>query len=672
MNFKKFTQSVLKIFFLYILSLISFFISRMTILCIFGNAIDLQNYHADIVRAFITGFRYDTVVFTYSFLILFIMTCVPLKYSWFPAFYNRFLIWYASVVFFVLLSLQIGDFYFYKFFQSHFNLLVFGIVYDDTRAVLESVWTDYTVINILLGFLLAFALVVWGIVKIARSSFEIVIHPKVWQQVLVILLIVLLYGLGMRGSLGVFPIEKDDATISPNGFVNDLTMNGPFALKDAYSDNKRNKISTDTAEVLNKYGFASRNEVIASYTGRVSHHDFSSNDLLDTTCYNGFLEKNPPNVLFILMESWAGYYFDLHSRELNLLGSLEAELPYCYVFRNFTSCTNGTVHSLEGLMVGSPLTPLSQSIYMNKSLSSSVAKVFADKGYFTSFITGAKLGWRNLGKYVSCQYFQHVEGSSHLLQEIPGSESCEWGVYDEYLFERLFQQLSESVGKPLFEFAFTTTNHTPYKLPEHFVPESVVIPDFIKKKQRSKDEIVIKNLTAYQYANDCLGQLLYRIRHSEFAENTIVIVTGDHNTMALYDFSDRQLLEKYSVPLLMYIPDAYKPALVDVNRFGSHKDIFPTVFNIALSQTPYVRTGNNLFEESPFQQDFAINNYNTAFNVTGAVVIGKKPLYYKFNLNHELVPTLLNETPGLGDLERIGRAHGAALSLFIQEQVSQQ
>jgi phosphoglycerol transferase MdoB-like AlkP superfamily enzyme len=447
-------------------------------------------------------------------------------------------------------------------------------------------------------------------------------------------------------------------------------MNGVFALKDAYADNKRNKISTDSLLILQKYGFKSRNEALECYTGIKSHSKLLSDELFDTTRHNEFLEKNPPNVIFILMESWAGYYFDLHSSSLNLMGALEQELPYCYLFRNFTSCANGTVHTLEGLMVNSSLTPLSQSIYMGKPLSSSVAKVFADKGYRTNFLTGAKLGWRNLGKYVSGQYFQEVEGGSHLLAEIPGSESCEWGVYDEYLFERLFQQLSESKGKPLFVFAFTTTNHTPYQLPEQYVPQSVIIPDYIRNKQRSDNEIVIKNLTAYQYSNNCLGRLIHRIRNSEFGKNTIVIATGDHNTMALYDFSDSQLLQKYSVPLIMYIPDAYKPLYADTKRFGSHKDIFPTVFNISLSDAAYVKSGNNLFGDISDVQYFAVNNYNIAFNKAGGVVLGKKPLYYKFNHNNELEPTTLDETPDLEKLEKISRAHSAVLSLFIQEQIS--
>jgi hypothetical protein len=35
-----------------------------------------------------------------------------------------------------------------------------------------------------------------------------------------------------------------------------------------------------------------------------------------------------------------------------------------------------------------------------------------------------------------------------------------------------------------------------------------------------------------------------------------------------------------------------------------------------------------------------------------------------------LVTTTLHDTPDLGKLEKISRAHGAVLSFFIQEQIS--
>lgn len=666
LSFNFFMASVLKFVILYLIVLFLFFSSRGAVLIAFGDAQDLQNYHLDIIRAFITGLRYDTVVFSYMFLPVFAVLCIPINRTTYKVFLKKFLIWYSATVLFILLWLQIGDFYFFRFFQTHYSLLAFGIIYDDTKAVLESVWKEYPVIRIMVFFGFAFACLVWILGKVfaLEFSFKVNVHPVF--KALIVIGVVLLQALALRGSLGIFPIEKDDATISPNGFVNQLTMNGIFALKDAYADNKGNTISTDSLEILKKYNYHSKEDALMEF-GSLQRHCSCTAALLDTTAYNESLEKNPPNVIFILMESWAGYYFNLHSSRTDLLGKLESELPYCYLFRNFTSCANGTIHTLEGLMVNSPLTPLSQSVYMNRSLPSSVARVFHEKGYKTSFITGAKLGWRNLGNYVSVQGFRQIEGMSDILAKIPKAETCEWGVFDEFLFERVYQQLSEPCNEPLFAFVFTTTNHTPYQLPEKYIPGPIEIPDFIRENQLSDDEIAVKNLTAFQYSNHYLGKLLEKIRNSEFGKHTIVVVTGDHNSLALYDFTDKQLLQKYSVPLLFYIPEAYKPAFSDVTRFGSHKDIFPTVFNLSLSRAVYYNSGSNLFSQNPDEKFYAINDYHTAFSKKGAVVLGKNPLYYKFNARNELVHS--TATPELINLEKYCRSHAAVQSLFIQEQL---
>lgn len=68
---------------------------------------------------------------------------------------------------------------------------------------------------------------------------------------------------------------------------------------------------------------------------------------------------------------------------------------------------------------------------------------------------------------------------------------------------------------------------------------------------------------------------------------------------------------------------------------------------------------------------FALNNNNMAFDKTVKVVLGKKPLYYKFAGEHSLKQTALNETPELKQPEKLFRAQSAVLRLFILEQLQQ-
>jgi phosphoglycerol transferase MdoB-like AlkP superfamily enzyme len=490
-------------------------------------------------------------------------------------------------------------------------------------------------------------------------------------------LFLVLFFLGMRSSLSTFPLLKDDATISPNNFINSIVPNGVFALAEAISEREHFSIDTDMDKTLKSYNFVSKRQVIETYLGKqLAGNGNLVDSLYRYTPENAFLQENPPNVIFILMESMSNYYLDLHSDSLNLLGSLEQALDHCYLYRNFLSCHNGTVHSLEGLLLNSPLNPLSQSKYFDQSFSTSCALPFYEKGYHTAFITGAKLGWRNLGLFVGKQYFQQVEGNSIILDKVKGAIECEWGVFDEFMFDRIFDCLSESSDhkKPAFIFGFSTSNHTPFEHPDSYQPYSVKIPENISNVLRTSIEIARKNFTNYQYANDCLGKFIERVRNSPFGKNTIIAASGDHNTLQLFDYADGQLLQKRSVPLVLYVPEQYlKDKSTDIQVFASHKDIFPTLFNLALSDAKYAGMGFDLFDKSISRTEFfGVNAYNTAFNDFGAVILGDTPLYYKWTTPQRktLIPTTANETPELKILIEKTKAYSAAATLLIQNEIS--
>jgi phosphoglycerol transferase MdoB-like AlkP superfamily enzyme len=193
---------------------------------------------------------------------------------------------------------------------------------------------------------------------------------------------------------------------------------------------------------------------------------------------------------------------------------------------------------------------------------------------------------------------------------------------------------------------------------------------------RANKDIAAKNFTNYQYANDCLGNFIEKIRNSPLGENTIIAASGDHNTLQLFDYADGQLLQKRSVPLVLYVPEKYlKNKKPDIKVFASQKDIFPTIFNLALSDAKYPNLGYNLFDENISREDFfAVNAYNTAMNDYGAVLLGDTPLFYKWTTSDKktLVATTLAETPQLRNLLEKTKAYSASATLLIQKDIEKQ
>lgn len=671
-NFNNFYSLINYFIRLFLVTMCVFLFFRFAFLILYGNRADLAGNINDLFHAFFAGFRFDTTVTSYgmvpSFLLILSVLAVPVKYSKYPVFVRKFVFYYSLILFFVFLCLSIIDFYFYKFFQFHINILFFGIVNDDTWSVLKSVWTDYPLIGIFLFIAACMFLFRYFFRKMSKKEYHNPIKNKIIKTAVVFVLLAG-YGIGMRGSLGTFTLENEDSIVSENTFINTLTINGVYSLKNAIKEKNNQKIDTDIQKTLARHGFATGEEAVNIYLGgKANDTKDIEQQLIALTRKDSFVRQNPPNVIFIQMESFGSYYLDFHSSTLNLLGRLEGQMKDCILFRNFLSGTTGTIHTLEGLMLGSPLTPISQSTFMNCSLSSSVALPYMKAGYHTSFVTSADLGWRNLDKFVALQYFESVEGAESLAKKVPGSSRGQWGIFDEFLFDRMFAILNEANGKPQFMFALTTTNHTPFELPSQYKPYPLAIPVNVRKVLRTSESIAQKNFTNYQYANDCLGRFIEKVRKSPLGDNTIIAATGDHSSLQLFNFDDNRTLQKFSVPFLLYVPEKYLPDhQIDTTRFGSHRDIFPTLFNLSLSEAAYLKSGVDLMD-SLVGNNFSILNYDLAMDDNGCVEFQFEPLYFKWtSANSKLLqPTTLQQTPELEDLLKRARAYNAAMSMYIQ------
>ncbi|VAV83553.1 hypothetical protein MNBD_BACTEROID02-1202 [hydrothermal vent metagenome] len=237
----------------------------------------------------------------------------------------------------------------------------------------------------------------------------------------------------------------------------------------------------------------------------------------------------------------------------------------------------------------------------------------------------------------------------------------------------MFDKLSNS-NKPEFIFALTVSNHTPFYLPDDYRPINIELTEEIKQKIRVSKSIAKKNFISYQYANNLLGEFIEKVKNSPFGDNTIIVAVGDHNTHQIFNYSDTELFLKNSVPFILYVPEKYKPThRVDLKRFGSHKDIFPTIYNLSLSDQKYLYTGEDLLEKKNNDSfNFSINSFTLSANKFGAIFNEKKLINFKWKnkgVFKELVPTTLEETPELKELTSRSRGYIASMNYMIQSEL---
>lgn len=680
-NLRFFYVNIIHASLIYAFLLILFAVFRLIILFFFNADPEIYNQTGGLIRAFFTGFRFDTMVICYGLLPVMAFGFIGIfTFSWGEKYFaalRRTARVYYTILILVMLFISVIDLYFYNFFMTRISVLIFGFVEDDTVAVIKAIRSDYPVIWIVIGLIAAG----WLAYKLVGTIQKIKTEPfKLPLPAYLLLLPVLgfFFLLGIRGNFAFYPLRINDAIISPYSFINTMVPNGVYSLKTAFKDRKEQDVNINIAKTMKKWGFDSPAEAVSIYTKQAvaENTDALKAALTSHTPANEFLEQNPPHVIFIQMESMSEHFISLHNKEtFNLLGALEDALPHCVHFTHFLSATDATIHTLEGILLNSPMTPVSQSVYMDKTLDTSASKPFKDKGYHTTFITSGKTGWRNLDKFIPNQYFDQTEGSVHLEQSLQNVSSNEWGVYDEFLFKRIRDLLNQSSGKPQFIFGLTITNHTPYSLPNTYKPYPIHIPDSLKPGLSANEKHAQVHFSTYQYANDCLGRFITEIRNSPLGDHTIIVASGDHSARRVFNYPEANLLQKLAVPLILYIPEKYRENMntPDTTQFASHKDVFPTIYNLALSDVSYVKSGINLFDEQALSDNFAIFNYKLQMSNNGCVSYEIQPEYYVWSNKErtELKPAEEADIPPLQADMKYAKAYTASMTYLVQEDLKE-
>ncbi|MDR2118570.1 MAG: sulfatase-like hydrolase/transferase [Tannerellaceae bacterium] len=508
-------------------------------------------------------------------------------------------------------GILLTDFYYYRYFGGHFSTSVFGIVYDDTESVLQSIREDYPLVGILL-FFFALSFVLWRLTgRIYRCDSFRRAAPKRSGHC-VALLMLPAAALLMRGSTGTFPLRNHDAMVSKHSFVNMVCMNPLLSLKDAWSDHASGRDVPDAAELLRGAGYTSEAEAVADFLGVPvdSLRGDPSELLRERTADDAFLRENPPHVVFLQMESMGTNGLSLQSDSLDVLGRLKEELPHCLYFRHFLPYTaESTIGSLEGLLISNPSAYVTQSAMENRQAAASAVLPFREAGYVTRFVTGSKQGWRNIHSFLPAQGFDFVEGQEAILHDVPGAEIQDWGVFDGYMFQQILLDL-ERASSPCFIYGMSITNHSPHRLPSGYRFSGVAVSNSLKGRLLDDAEYTYRGLATFRYANDCLADFIRAVRTGPLADRVIIAVTGDHPFKGFLKPRDGDLYDKYGVPFILFVPPRYlKGQTPDTSRRGSHRDIFPTLFHLSLPDVEYYRFGSNLLDaESAPAEAFSPGN----------------------------------------------------------------
>lgn len=566
--------------------------SRIFILFFIGDW--QQTPNNELFSVLFTGLRFDLKIAAVCIILFTLLPSLVVllfnRWRW-ALQINRFSLLTIILICLIFSFVDIG---FYFFFGTAISNLIFGIIDDGTYAVMLSIISDWR-LNILIALAtISTFLIAKSFLSLTKTTNDAA-KSKVNKAIILLttLVLIAICGLFGRGTLDTFPLSRRTTIINDNPIMNALPLNGPYHFYYAYKDLKEDSFSSLTPQkVLQKAKFKSIQQLTqaAGYSEQFPY-------IVRSSKKSSTFKK--PNVIFVLMEGWSSHIAQGQSPDNQVLGEFAKHAQQDYFFERFLSDEYGTNPTIEKLLLNAPIGPITQSIANTHSFSLSNVLPFKQQGYSTLFLSGGNSAWRKHGQFWPRQGFDRYLGRATIEKHFGEISDNPWGVYDSYLFQYLQTQLiQKEADKPLFSFVLTTNNHAPIKLPKSYRAPALNPAKYGFDKNDAK---TYESLTGFHYQSDSLGKFLSWLKQSQYADNTIVVATGDHVLKGFANYAaTQQSYNRYAVATYLYVPKALDQLKKnDQWLAGSHKDLFPTLFELALDDTPYFSFGVPVMQKSP-------------------------------------------------------------------------
>lgn len=577
---------------------------------------------ADLWSVVFQGARFDLKVCAAAAILLWpLLIIVPVRWHG----------WLTGTVTLLFVTASLVNLHYFGFYKTPIDPVVFGFFEDDTKAILQTIWSDFPV-TLTLSVLAAAS---WGAMaarKAAYGRLSLRLNRgigdrliPVWLTLLGVLFALFLLALTTKGTLRAMALGRQNVSVTTSQFLNDMVPNGVIALKFAWDGRKASQNFSDPLLGLKQLGYDSP-MAAARALGIEAGDDKALRASLFAKGGDAPSSAGQPhkNLLFFLMESWSAEPFRYQAKDFDVLGRLAPTLAQACHFSNFDSAQPGTHPSLEAILFSTPITPLTLGPQGKSPIPWSVPLILKQAGYHTLFVTSTRSGWRDLDRVLRTQGFDEVVDANNLKAAYPEATLGIWGVWDSYVFRYLSERLKKKEDKPLFVFVLTATNHPPYDLPPEY--QRVERNQAKWGGERNADTLWL-NIDSYHYATDLLGGLVQEVRAGPQHANTVMAATGDHNvrSFGLYATPERRHLVS-QVPFVIWGdgidcgPQRQLPA--------SHRDMFPTLLPLLGVNSGYVKTGRNLLLDPAKQANpalnapFSMNYYGTARNARGSWTLG--------------------------------------------------
>ena len=560
---------------IYLLALSVFSVFRiMLFLSEFDRIDEKEVAILTIFKSFIMGVRFDIVISGYI-LILPTLIFLTLELIGFKSkSIKQFFFYWIYILFTIAFTVSTADIPYFNQFYDRFSVGAFEWM-ESYKIVISMIFQEPKYFLFIIPFILLEIVFYILLKKIFEQENE---TQKInfFLNTFVSLIFLAIVFLGIRGRIEEkSPIRIGTAYFSNNSFLNKLGLNPSFTLIRSYLDSKDKD-----------------NRVVKFMDDKLAIEMVQKNLGITKTQYNSPIAREvqpdtllsaQPNVVLIIMESMSAAKMKRHGSTEELTPFLDSLSHNSIYFENIYTAGKHTFNGIFSTLFSFPALYRQHSMKTNNQydgISTSLLK----NGYSTTYFTTHDSQFDNIEGFLRSNNFQNVISQS----DYPASEvKTTLGVPDDFMFRFSIPKINELSERenPFFVTFMTTSDHSPFYVPEYFQPKAKAI----------ESQIV-------QYADWSLQQFIQLASKEAWFNNTIFVFVADHGAAidAKYDIS----LNYFHTPLIIYAPEIFKGNQVH-QKIGSQIDVYPTVMGLIKQKYVNNTLGIDLLKE---QRKFTIIN----------------------------------------------------------------
>jgi len=557
-----------------------------------------DNQIYDLFRAFLNGLMIDSSVTASTLFLVRLFTMFIQMTGWKVV--RRLYLLFVYIMFSIYFFINLADIMYFKMFDSRLNILLLDNL-DQMVPIIQTIIKDYPVVIVSVIWIVVVVLFVWVSHRLFGRFINQLCEKFNKTCTIVTMLSLLFLSFLWVGE----PFWRTSLFSVSDQALNQLSLNGVYTLIKAVDQKRIMENDSDGITCL----FGPMEEAIQFERNLVC----SENEELTSELYpmaRKIVHPDPlpvlkPNIVIILMEGFSASY----------IGVLDPDSESCspgfdkltrtgIFFTNFYGQGTRTHHGIVSI-VGSFPSLMSAMLTRRRGTESfyTLGTIFKQYGYNTSFIYGYDSGFDHMG------FFLKQGGIDRIIDQVefPAPKfRGKWGVSDEDLFDKVHEFfLNQQPDVPFFSVILTSSNHSPFEVPD----------DFLNEYTKYADD---KKRAAFAYSDYALTQYIEKARTAPYFRNTIYVVLADHGEIR--DSEDRYL-KRFHIPCLIYAPYLLTVPRV-IGTIGSQVDIGPILMHLIGYPDAFHLFGRNLLTISE-EEGFAVmrNNFNVFYRKGNSVLL---------------------------------------------------